>query len=102
MDPPSLTRTTIRTSTQYFGNAVILKPSEYTVFSSLYLSRIVHLTLALCGHDPELVQINFGGVDIDAAVVSDAGLGKPVFTRSMKLDRLVHDSSVATEEMLSA
>ncbi|CAN8067014.1 unnamed protein product [Agarophyton chilense] len=65
----------------FSGNAIVVKPSEYTVFSSLHFARIVRRALALCGHSPQLVQLVVGKADVGQALV-DAPIDKLFFTGS--------------------
>ncbi|RMD40676.1 hypothetical protein DV735_g4427, partial [Chaetothyriales sp. CBS 134920] len=43
-------------STIFAGNAIVVKPSEQTAWSSLYFTRIIKGALHACGHSPDLVQ----------------------------------------------
>ncbi|KAJ9663141.1 Meiotic Sister-Chromatid recombination aldehyde dehydrogenase [Coniosporium apollinis] len=43
-------------SALFTGNAIILKPSESTAWSSLYFTSILHAALTACGHSPHLVR----------------------------------------------
>ncbi|PXF41207.1 Aldehyde dehydrogenase 22A1 [Gracilariopsis chorda] len=65
----------------YSGNAVVVKPSEYTIYSSIHFARIVRRALTLCGHSPDLVQLVVGGADVGEALV-DASIDKLFFTGS--------------------
>lgn len=75
-------------SSLFAGNAIVVKPSEHTAFSSVYFARIARRALALCGHSPELVQVLVGEGDIGAALV-DAQVDKIFFTGSTKIGKLV-------------
>jgi len=81
----------------FSGNAIIIKPSEYTVYSTLHCARIVRRALAICGHDPELVQLAIGGGEVGSALISGAQVDKMYFTGSTKIGRLV---SIAAAEHL--
>lgn len=72
----------------FAGNAVVVKPSEHTAFSSLYYARIIRRTLSLCGHSSDLVQTVVGAGDVGAALV-DADVDKLFFTGSTKIGRMV-------------
>ncbi|KAK5132222.1 hypothetical protein LTR08_009282 [Meristemomyces frigidus] len=43
-------------SALFSGNAIIVKNSEQTAWSSVYYANIVRSALSACGHDPNLVQ----------------------------------------------
>lgn len=72
----------------FSGNAVIVKPSEYTAYSSLYVARLTRRALALCNQGPELVQLAVGGAEVGAAMV-EADIDKLFFTGSTKVGRMV-------------
>ncbi|RMZ79533.1 hypothetical protein DV737_g3372, partial [Chaetothyriales sp. CBS 132003] len=40
----------------FAGNAIVVKPSEQTAWSSLYFTRIIKAALQACGHSPDLLQ----------------------------------------------
>ncbi len=40
----------------FSGNAIVVKPSEQTAWSSLYFLQIIRGALSACGHSPDLVQ----------------------------------------------
>lgn len=72
----------------FSGNAVVVKPSEYAIWSSLYVSRMVRRALALCGHSPELVQCIIGGAEVGKALVS-GDIDKLFFTGSTNVGKAV-------------
>lgn len=43
-------------SALFSGNAIVVKPSEQTAWSSLYFLDIIRGALSVCGHSPDLVQ----------------------------------------------
>ena len=43
-------------SALFSGNAIVVKPSEQTAWSSLYFTEIIKGALTACGHSPDLVQ----------------------------------------------
>ena len=43
-------------SALFSGNAIVVKPSEQTCWSSIYFTRIIQGALQACGHSPYLVQ----------------------------------------------
>jgi acyl-CoA reductase-like NAD-dependent aldehyde dehydrogenase len=66
------------------GNAVVLKPSEFTPYSSLELQRL----LRDAGLDPDLLQIITGDGAAGAALLS-AAINKVVFTGSVATGKRV-------------
>ena len=66
------------------GNAVVLKPSEFTPFSSLELERL----LRQAGLDPDLLQVITGDGAAGAALLS-TGIHKLVFTGSVATGKRV-------------
>lgn len=40
----------------FSGNAIVMKPSEQTAWSSVYFLEIIRGALSACGHSPDLVQ----------------------------------------------
>ncbi len=51
-------------SALFSGNAIVVKPSEQTAWSSQYFAKIIRGAISACGHDPELLQnvVCFPGV----------------------------------------
>lgn len=43
-------------SALFTGNAILVKPSEQTAWSTVYFGRIIQGALIACGHSPELIQ----------------------------------------------
>ncbi len=66
------------------GNAVVLKPSEFTPFSSLELQRL----LRQAGLDPDLLQVITGDGAAGAALLT-AAINKVVFTGSVATGKRV-------------
>src|SRR5580765_1293604 len=66
------------------GNAVVLKPSEFTPYSSFELQRLLHEA----GLDPELLQVITGDGAAGAALLS-TGIHKIVFTGSVATGKRV-------------
>lgn len=81
----------------FAGNAVVVKPSEHSSWSSLHFARIVRRALSLCGHSPELMQLVIGEGDVGAALV-EADIDKLFFTGSTKVGRMV--SQAAAKRLL--
>lgn len=72
------------------GNAVALKPSEFTPFSSLELQRL----LRAAGLDPDLLQVITGDGAAGAALLS-TGIHKLVFTGSVATGKRVAQAAAA-------
>jgi acyl-CoA reductase-like NAD-dependent aldehyde dehydrogenase len=72
----------------FAGNAIVIKPSEHTVYSSVYFGRIIRRALKLCGHSPEIVQVLVGGPDVGASLV-EGNIDKLFFTGSTGVGRQV-------------
>lgn len=72
------------------GNAAVLKPSEFTPFSSLELQRL----LRQAGLDDDLMQVVTGEGPAGSALVQ-AKIGKMVFTGSVATGRKVAQSAAA-------
>lgn len=72
------------------GNAVVLKPSEFTPFSSLELQRL----LRQAGLDDDLMQVVTGEGATGSALLQ-ANIGKMVFTGSVATGRKVAQSAAA-------
>ena len=72
------------------GNAVALKPSEFTPFSALELERL----LRAAGLDPELLQVITGDGSAGAALLS-ANIHKIVFTGSVATGKRVAQAAAA-------
>jgi succinate-semialdehyde dehydrogenase/glutarate-semialdehyde dehydrogenase len=72
------------------GNAVVLKPSEFTPFSSLELERL----LRAAGLDPALLQVITGEGATGAALLQSA-IDKIVFTGSVATGKRVAQAAAA-------
>jgi acyl-CoA reductase-like NAD-dependent aldehyde dehydrogenase len=72
------------------GNAVVLKPSEFTPFSSLELEKL----LRAAGLDPELLQVISGDGAAGAALLS-AKIRKVIFTGSVATGKRVAQVAAA-------
>lgn len=75
------------------GNAVVFKPSEFTVRTGLFTRDLLHQA----GLDPDLFQVLVGGGEIGRALVA-AGPDKIFFTGSAKTGRLV--AKAAAEQVI--
>jgi len=72
------------------GNAVVLKPSEFTPFSSLELQRLLHEA----GLDHDLMQVVTGDGAVGAALLQTK-IGKLVFTGSVGTGKKVAQAAAA-------
>ena len=72
------------------GNAVVLKPSEFTPFSSLELEKL----LRAAGMDPDLLQVITGDGAAGAALLA-AKIQKVVFTGSVATGKRVSQAAAA-------
>jgi len=78
----------------FSGNAVVVKVSEYTSWSSSYFLRIVHAALKVNGHDPDLVQVITGFGESGEALIKCEDVDKVIFTGSPAVGRLVMEGCV--------
>jgi acyl-CoA reductase-like NAD-dependent aldehyde dehydrogenase len=72
------------------GNAVVLKPSELTPFSSMELQKLLHTS----GLDPDLFQVITGDGAAGAALLS-ANIQKIVFTGSVATGQRIAQAAAA-------
>ncbi|HEY2912831.1 MAG TPA: aldehyde dehydrogenase family protein, partial [Candidatus Angelobacter sp.] len=72
------------------GNAVVLKPSEFTPYSSLELKKL----LRVAGLDPDLLQVITGDGAAGAALLA-ANVQKVVFTGSVATGKRVAQAAAA-------
>lgn len=75
------------------GNAVVIKPSEFTPLAALELEKIVHAT----GIDPNLLQVVVGEGPTGAALLN-SGIDKVIFTGSVATGKRV--AEVAAKHLL--
>lgn len=73
----------------FSGNAIVVKPSELTVWSAVHVIRVVRRVLTLCGEDPDLVQSLIGEGDVGSKLVQADGIDKVFFTGSTATGRKV-------------
>ncbi|KAJ9658655.1 Meiotic Sister-Chromatid recombination aldehyde dehydrogenase [Neophaeococcomyces mojaviensis] len=69
-------------SALFSGNAIILKPSEQTCWSSTYFLDITRSALRACGHSPELVQNVICLPDVADHLTSHPGISHITFIGS--------------------
>jgi acyl-CoA reductase-like NAD-dependent aldehyde dehydrogenase len=72
------------------GNAVVLKPSEFTPYSSLELEKLLRAS----GLDPDLLQVITGDGSAGAALLA-ANIQKVVFTGSVATGKRVAQAAAA-------
>lgn len=80
----------------FAGNAVVVKVSEYTSWSSDYFGDIVKNALESLGHSRDLVQIVTGYADAGEAIVRSRDVQKIIFTGSTKVGKLVMKAAADT------
>lgn len=73
----------------FAGCAIVVKPSELTVWSAVHVIRVVRRALTVCGEDPELVQCLIGEGDVGSKLVKADGVDKVFFTGSTATGRKV-------------
>jgi acyl-CoA reductase-like NAD-dependent aldehyde dehydrogenase len=69
----------------FAGNAVIVKPSEQTCWSTFYFTDIVRGALRACGHSPDLVQNIICLPDVADHLTSHTGLRHITFIGSREV-----------------
>ncbi len=79
----------------FAGNAVIIKVSEWTSWSSVAIQALLDRCFKDCGYSPDLIQIITGYADTGAALVS-GGVDKIVFTGSLANGKRVLETSAKT------
>jgi acyl-CoA reductase-like NAD-dependent aldehyde dehydrogenase len=72
-------------SALFAGNAIIVKPSEQTCWSSAYFTDIVRGALTACGHSPELVQNVVCWPDVGDHLTSHPGISHITFIGSREV-----------------
>ncbi len=78
------------------GNAVVVKPSEYTPLTVLALVEIINSVL------PEgVLQVVSGGREVGAAISTHEKIGKIMFTGSTATGRKIAESAAATVKRLT-
>lgn len=81
----------------FSGCAIVVKPSEHTVWSAVHYTRVIRRVLTICGEDADLVQCLVGGPEVAEALVR-ADIDKIFFTGSTTVGRKV---AVAAAERLT-
>jgi len=83
-------------SSLFSGNAVVVKPSEHSTWSSMWFAGIIRRVLKHHGHDPNLVQIVSGEADVGQTLVSEGLVDKIFFTGSTAVGKKVALAAAAT------
>jgi acyl-CoA reductase-like NAD-dependent aldehyde dehydrogenase len=76
-------------SALFAGNAIVVKPSEQTCWSSVYFANIVRGALTACGHSPDLVQDVVCWPDVADHLTSHPGISHITFIGSSEVARKV-------------
>ncbi len=79
------------------GNAVVLKPAEYTPLTALAFAEIC----VEVGLPPGVVNIVTGDGETGAALVGHAGVDKIAFTGSTEVGRIIRKATAGTGKKLS-
>ncbi|KAJ9608278.1 Meiotic Sister-Chromatid recombination aldehyde dehydrogenase [Cladophialophora chaetospira] len=72
-------------SALFAGNAIVVKPSEQTCWSTLYFTNIIKDALRICGHDPNLVQNAICLPDVADYLTSHPGISHITFIGSREV-----------------
>jgi acyl-CoA reductase-like NAD-dependent aldehyde dehydrogenase len=72
-------------SALFAGNAIVIKPSEQTCWSSVYFTNIIRGALTACGHSPELVQNVVCWPEVADHLTSHPGLSHITFIGSREI-----------------
>ena len=75
-------------SARVMGNAVLIKPSEFTPLAALELQKL----LRAAGLDPDLLQVVVGEGPTGAALI-DSGIDKLIFTGSVATGKRVAEAA---------
>ena len=86
-------------SALFSGNAIIVKPSEQTAWSSLYFSRIIEGALQACGHSTSLVQIIICLPDVADYLTSHSAIQHITFIGSRPI---AHKVAASASKSLTA
>ncbi|KAG9787977.1 Aldehyde dehydrogenase 22A1 [Exophiala dermatitidis] len=80
-------------SALFAGNAIVVKPSEQTCWSSLYFTDLIRGGLRACGHDPDLVQNVICLPEVADYLTSHPGLSHITFIGSREVAHKVCSSA---------
>lgn len=76
-------------SALFAGNAIVVKPSEQTCWSSFYFADLIRGALHTCGHDPDLVQNVICLPEVADYLTSHPGLSHITFIGSREIAHMV-------------
>lgn len=79
------------------GNAVILKPAEFTSLTALLFAEICHKV----GLPSGVVNIVTGDGEVGKAIVNHPGIHKIAFTGSTEVGKIIRKATAGTEKKLS-
>lgn len=79
----------------FAGCSVVIKPSEFTCWSSRLILRIVRKALVEAGGDPDLVQVVTGFAETGNALASSKQISQIVFTGSDKIGKAIAKTASA-------
>ncbi|EXJ89120.1 NAD-dependent aldehyde dehydrogenase [Capronia epimyces CBS 606.96] len=80
-------------SALFAGNAIIVKPSEQTCWSSLYFSNLIRGALRACGHSQDLIQNVICLPEVADYLTSHSGLSHITFIGSREVAHKVCTSA---------
>lgn len=72
-------------SALFAGNAIVVKPSELTSWSTQYFMSFIHKALAACGHSPDLVQVIICLPEVAEHLTSHSGIKHITFIGSREV-----------------
>lgn len=77
----------------FSGNAIVVKGSEQTAWSSLYFISIAQKALEACGHNPNLVQLVICWPNVAAHLTSHPGISHLTFIGSQAVAYHIAESA---------
>lgn len=80
-------------SSIFAGNAIVVKTSEQTAWSSVYFANIARSALSACGHDPDVVQGFSCWPDVAEHFTSHPGISHLTFIGSRPVAHAVAKSA---------
>ncbi|KAF1991571.1 aldehyde dehydrogenase [Aulographum hederae CBS 113979] len=80
-------------SALFSGNAIVLKPSEQTAWSSAYFTSIARGALTACGHNAQLIQTTVCWPSVAPHLTSHPGISHLTFIGSRPVAHLVAASA---------
>ncbi|MEM9082168.1 MAG: aldehyde dehydrogenase family protein [Planctomycetota bacterium] len=76
------------------GNTVVLKPSDKAPAVGQRLANLFRQALEQCGHNPAIVSLVHGGVDVAKALVTNNGIEGVLFTGSWAAGRAILEANL--------